>query len=73
MTVYTKYRQEEKSNVCQHKKIKLYDYYKCDYCGEEIRIEKNRIHQSGGIIFYKNKELALHNKCLKSFLKKEEG
>lgn len=73
LEIYTKYKAGDGigSHLVNEKKIKLYDYYKCDYCGEEIKIEKNRIEQSGGIIKIKGMTLALHNRCLKFYLKEE--
>lgn len=58
---------------------KLYDYYTCDYCGEEIPILKEHYKQCGGIIEFKDSitgcgkvKLALCNKCLKPALKEME-
>lgn len=70
--IYTKYKQEGKSYVCQHKKIKLYDYYKCNYCGEEIIIKENKRDQDGGEITFRGRRIALHNKCLNPMLKEFE-
>lgn len=53
-------------------KRKIYEYYKCDYCGEDIEIKENKAEQTGGTVKVKGTILALHNKCLKPFLKKEE-
>lgn len=59
------------SNVVSTKK-KEYEYYICDYCGEEIRIEESKINRTGGILKFKDMKLALHNRCLKSVLKEYE-
>lgn len=55
---------------------KLYDYYKCDYCEDEIKILEKKQDMTGGTIIFKNIltkhgdiEMALHNKCLKPVLK----
>jgi len=56
-------------------KKKDYEYYICDYCGEEIRLEKQWDNKSGGIIQVPTSitgigsvTLALHNKCLQPVL-----
>lgn len=62
------------------KKIKeRYRYYNCDYCGEEIKLEKDWSKQTGGTyeiphtITKKGKVIvALHNKCFKPALKEFE-
>lgn len=63
-----------------NRKVKeKYKYYKCDYCGEEIKIEKEWVKQTGGTyelpasLTKQGKIiLALHNKCLKATLKEFE-
>ena len=61
---------------------KEYEYYKCDYCGQEIVIKKKLEEQDGGIAILPNSitnrgavKVVMHNKCLNPFLKdiKEEG
>lgn len=59
---------------------KLYDYYKCDYCGAEIRIKNKRHEMTGGIAIIPHTitrrgelKLALCSKCLKPALKELEG
>ena len=50
--IYEKMRPKpDASHLVNYKKEKLYEYYKCDYCGEEIKIlkEKQEI-MSGGIV-----------------------
>ena len=74
--VYTKMKpKEEGSHLVNHKAEKEYDYYKCDYCGSEIKILKKRQEMSGGIVTIphtitkKGKiNLALCNKCLNPIL-----
>lgn len=51
-----------------------YEYYLCNFCGKEIKIEKEIDKRTGGIVKvpindYKTLSLALHNKCLKPCLK----
>ena len=64
------------SHLIKIKREKLYKYYKCDYCGDEIKIIDKKQEMTGGIItipqsYTKSKEvkLALCNKCLKPVLK----
>ena len=39
--IYEKMRPKpDASHLVNYKKVKLYDYYICDYCGEEIKILK---------------------------------
>ena len=58
-----------------------YSYYICDYCGEEIKIEKDISKRTGGTCYLPgcltNKApimVALHNKCFKPVIEefKEE-
>lgn len=70
---------EARFNTVQSKKEKLYDYYKCDYCGKDIPINKKWEEKQGGIVELKASitglfaiKLALHNKCLKSVIKEFE-
>lgn len=67
------------SNIVKNKKKKLYDYYKCDYCKEEIRLDVKTAERSGGtieipdILTRRGKlKLALCNKCLKKVLEEFE-
>lgn len=52
----TKYKvfDTEASQLVGTKKEKLYEYYKCDYCGDEIRIEKKFDARKGGIVIIPN-------------------
>ena len=71
----TKYIKEDQgigSHLVNAKVQERYRYYSCDYCGEEIRIEKDISKATGGICripasLTQRSEiiLALHNKCLK--------
>lgn len=77
---FQKYKYEEtESNLTNSKKILDYEYYKCDYCNEEIKIESKREKMQGGLVeipktLIKNRKLTLclHNKCLKPVLKELE-
>ncbi len=78
--IYTKFKETPNGgNVVNYKKEKLYKYYKCDYCGDEIRIIDKRHEMTGGIVTMPHTvtkrgelKLALCNKCLKPVLKKFE-
>lgn len=72
-------REEEHSNIIKTKKKKLYDYYRCDYCGDEIRLDIKQSERTGGIIEFPHiltkrgkVKLVLCNKCLKEALKEFE-
>lgn len=76
--IYTKMKPKPKEgkHLIKYKDEKDYDYYKCDYCGSEIRILKQKYKMAGGIVtlsrlITKKSEiqLALCNKCLKPVLK----
>lgn len=77
---FTKKRYEKENPNTRWERTKLvkdYDYYICDYCNKEIKIEKKWENRSGGIVDIpfrvKNKDrvkVALHNKCLKPLLQK---
>lgn len=81
--IYTKMKPkpQEGKHLIKYKNEKDYDYYKCDYCGEEIKILTKRQEMTGGKIKFTHLvtkhgdiELALHNKCLKVAIKIfEEG
>ena len=69
----------EDSHLVNHKTEKEYDYYKCDYCGDEIKILKKRQEMTGGVVTIPHTvtrrgdmNLALCNKCLKPVLKEFE-
>ena len=70
---------EEKNNIVKRKAKKLYDYYICDYCGSEIRLDIKQTERSGGIAALPNSltkcgelKVALCNKCVKCVLKQLE-
>lgn len=70
---------EEKNNIVKRKAKKLYDYYICDYCGSEIRLDIKQTERSGGIAVLPNSltkcgelKVALCNKCVKDVLKQLE-
>lgn len=75
--IQTKYEYPEgSSHLSKVKKKKLYKYYICSYCGQEIIVDNNQ----GGIIeipatVTKNKRiiLALHNGCVKPVLQQIEN
>lgn len=70
---------EEKNNVVKRKAQKAYDYYICDYCGSEIRLDTKQTERSGGIAVLPNSltkcgelKVALCNKCVKNAVKQLE-
>ena len=75
-----KYKEpESRFFTVKSEKEKLYDYYKCDYCGEDIKINKKWEQKEGGIVEFKASltktvaiKLALHNRCLKLAMKEFE-
>lgn len=77
---YTKYKKKpEASHLVKYKDEKEYEYYQCDYCGQEIIIKKKLEEQDGGIAILPNTitnrgavKVVMHNKCLKPFLKDVE-
>ena len=63
----------EGNSVTKSKKVKDYDYYVCDYCKKEIRLNKKHVEDNGGLIQIKINsleviQLALCNNCLKPAL-----
>lgn len=80
----------ERTEIIKHKKFKPkpecthlvkykpevdYEYYICDYCGQEIKIEGKWENKSGGIVDLPSSitnrgkiKIAVHNKCLKKLL-----
>lgn len=67
------------SNVVNTVKSKLYEYYKCDYCNAEIRLDIKSSERSGGTTTFPHSltkcgelKLALCNKCLNKALKQFE-
>lgn len=77
---YTKYIENtNKSNLVNHRKEKDYDYYLCDYCKSEIRLNLKQHERSGGIVILPhtltkcgNITVVLCNKCVKEVQKELE-
>lgn len=77
---YTKYiKNTSKSNLVNHRKKKDYDYYICDYCKDEIRLDLKQYERSGGIVILPHTltkcgevTVALCNKCVKKVQKELE-
>lgn len=60
-------------------KKKLYEYYVCDYCDQEIKVKDKNCEMTGGIVSIPktltkcgNLTLALCNKCLNKVIKEFE-
>ena len=74
---HTKTKKEnQQSNVVATRITKLYEYYKCDYCGDEIKLNVKQQERSGGIVNLPHSltkrgklTLVLCNKCLNSVIK----
>ncbi len=72
--------EEEKSQIVNNPKRKKYDYYICDYCKSEIKIEKDSSKMTGGIVNIpqtlsktnRTVKLALCNKCVNPVIKQFE-
>ena len=84
------YKLEDREEVIKHKKMKpkidhsylvnekkevLYEYYECDVCGKEIKVETDWSKQTGGVVVLSrvitkkgDLKLALHNECLQKVL-----
>lgn len=77
---YTKYFENtSKSNLVNHRKEKDYDYYICDYCKDEIRLDLKQYERSGGIVIFPHTltkcgkvTVVLCNKCVKKVQKELE-
>lgn len=68
------------NHLTKTKKEIDYRYYICDYCEEEIRIEKDRDKIKGGVLIIPQSitkrskiELALHNRCINAVLREFES
>ena len=77
---HEKYLQTSTSNVINIARTKLYDYYFCDYCGNEIKLDTKKENTTGGIVEIPQTltkcgklKLALHNKCLNKVIKELEN
>ncbi len=81
VTIYSKLKfNPDYCHLVNYKKEKEYDFYKCDFCGEEIKILKDRQKMTGGTHKFTHLvtkcgdiELALHNRCLKKALEEFEN
>lgn len=84
----------DRTEIIKHKKFKPkpecthlvkykpeldYEYYVCDYCGQEIKIEKKWEKKTGEILEIPNSitnrgkvKIAIHNKCLNPLLREVE-
>lgn len=67
------------SHLVKYKDEIDYKYYICDYCGEEIRIEKKWEQKEGGILELPHSltnrgkvKVVVHNRCLKRLIKELE-
>lgn len=78
----TKYKEQQIHHLTKSKEKpeKDYNYYKCDYCGDEIRILKKQHEMTGGIVTIpasltkrQSLKLVLCNKCLKPVINEFEG
>lgn len=72
-------KEKTKSNVIKAKILGRYQYLLCDYCGDEIRLDKKKADRTGGTHIFQQSltkcgkiELALCNKCLKPVIKEFE-
>lgn len=70
---------DEKNSVVNRRAEKLYEYYICDFCGSEIRLDKKQADRSGGLAVLPNSltrcgniTVALCNKCIKEVIKQLE-
>lgn len=70
---------KQTSNVVNSEKTKLYDYYVCDYCKDQIRLDIKKTERSGGIAIIPHTltrcgelKLALCNKCIRKAIKEFE-
>lgn len=69
----------EKNNTINRKIQKQYDYYICDYCAEEIKINVKHDEKNGGIVIFPHSltkcgelKVVLHNRCLNKALEQAE-
>lgn len=75
---YVKYKEKpnDSSHLVNYKIEKEYEYYKCDFCGDEIKILKNKYKMTGLILELpktltrkRKTKLALCNKCINPAVK----
>ena len=45
-------KENESSNITKTIRKKLYKYYKCDYCEDEIRLDTKQDERSGGLVTF---------------------
>ena len=71
---------DDNSNLVNSKKIGRYEYYVCDYCGEEIKVTNKIDERTGGIVTIPQYitgerpiKLILCNKCLNPVIKELQG
>lgn len=71
---------EEQNNTVNRKAQKLYDYYICDYCANEIRLNVKQEERSGGIVIFPHSltkcgelKVVLHNRCLNKAIEQIEN
>ena len=64
------------SNTVNSNRTKLYEYYTCDLCKDEIRLDLKKDKRTGGTVVLPSTltkcgeiEVALCNKCVKEVLK----
>lgn len=78
---YKKYKEVtgEAKHLVKYKKELDYKYYICDFCNEKIKITDKWEKREGGVLKLPTEltgrgsvKVALHNKCLKPFLKELE-
>lgn len=69
-------KENTNSNLVKGKILKKYEYWKCDYCNDEIRLDQKQSERSGGIVNLPHTltkcgklQLVLCNKCLNSVIK----
>jgi len=80
-TKHQKYKENlDKSSLVNSKKEVIYEYYKCDYCSSEIRLNVKKDERTGGIAILPNSltkcgnlEVALCNSCLRKVQKQLES
>lgn len=77
---YKKLKKYETNHLTNTKKEIEYEYYICDFCKNEIKIQKKLYEQSGGIVSIPASitckqaiKLALCNGCLNKVLAEFEG
>lgn len=70
---------EGNSNVIKTKVLERYEFYYCDYCHTEIKLNKKQHEQTGGIVILPHTltkcgeiKLVLCNKCIKNVIKEFE-